>query len=89
MKKKLSFFQILILIWTTIIPTTMSTLIVHVYLKEIDKITFVDNTLMKVAFVVSVLHLIILLGIAISSTINDIKEIRKLNYRSDTWSDEK
>jgi len=71
MKNKLSFYQILILVWTTIIPTTMSTLIVIVYLEEIDKITFIDNTLMKIAFVVSVLHLIIMLVIAIISTIND------------------
>lgn len=73
MKNKLSFYQILILVWTTIIPTTMSTLIVIVYLEEIDKITFIDNTLMKIALVVSVLHLIIMLVIAIISTINDIK----------------
>lgn len=73
MKNKLSFYQILILVWTTIIPTTMSTLIVIVYLEEIDKITFKDNTLMKIALVVSVLHLIIMLVIAIISTINDIK----------------
>ena len=81
MKNKLSFYQILILVWTTIIPTTMSTLIVIVYLEEIDKITFIDNTLMKIAFVVceklSVLHLIIMLVIAIISTINNIKEMKK------------
>ena len=77
MKNKLSFYQILILVWTTIIPTTMSTLIVIVYLEEIDKITFIDNTLMKIALVVSLLHLIILLGIAISSIINDIKKMKK------------
>ena len=77
MKNKLSFYQILILVWTTIIPTTMSTLIVIVYLEEIDKITFIDNTLMKIAFVVSVLHLIIMLVIAIISTINDSKEMKK------------
>ena len=63
MKNKLSFYQILILVWTIIIPTTMSTLIVIVYLEEIGKITFIDNTLMKIAFVVSVLHLIIMLVI--------------------------
>ena len=77
MKNKLSFYQILILVWTTIIPTTMSTLIVTIYLEELDKITFKDNTLMKIALVVSLLHLIILLGIAISSTINDIKKMKK------------
>ena len=77
MKNKLSFYQILILVWTIIIPTTMSTLIVIVYLEEIGKITFIDNTLMKIAFVVSVLHLIIMLVIAIISTINDIKEMKK------------
>ena len=76
-KQKLSFFEILILVWTTIIPTTMSTLIVTIYLEELDKITFKDNTLMKIALVVSLLHLIILLGIAISSTINDIKKMKK------------
>ena len=83
MKNKLSFYQILILVWTTIIPTTMSTLIVIVYLEEIDKITFIDNTLMKIAFVVSVLHLIIMLVIAIISTINDIKEMKK--KRNKLW----
>lgn len=77
MKNKLSFYQILILVWTTIIPTTMSTLIVTIYLEELDKITFKDNTLMKIALVVSLLHLIILLGIAISSIINDIKKMKK------------
>jgi hypothetical protein len=77
MKNKLSFYQILILVWTIIIPTTMSTLIVIVYLEEIGKITFIDNTLMKIAFVVSVLHLIIMLVIAIILTINDIKEMKK------------
>ena len=76
-KQKLSFFEILILVWTTIIPTTMSTLIVTIYLEELDKITFKDNTLMKIALVVSLLHLIILLGIAISSIINDIKKMKK------------
>ncbi len=76
-KQKISFFEILILVWTTIIPTTMSTLIVTIYLEELDKITFKDNTLMKIALVVSLLHLIILLGIAISSIINDIKKMKK------------
>ena len=80
MKNKFSVFEILILVWSIIIPTIMSTLIVVVYLKELDKITFIDNTLMKIAFVVSVLHLVIMLGIVISSIINDIKEIRKERF---------
>ena len=80
MKKKFSFSDIVILVWTTVIPATLSTLIVIVYLKEIDKITFIDNTLMKIAFVVSVLHLVIMLGIVITSIINDIKEIRKARF---------
>ena len=80
MKNKLSFLEILILVWTILLPTTMSTLIVIVYLEELDKITFVDNTLMKIAFVVSVLHLVIMLGIVINSIINDIKKIRKIRF---------
>ena len=77
MKNKLSFFEILLLVWTIVIPTAMSTLIVIVYLEELDKITFIDNTLMKIAFAVSVLHLVIMLGVVINSIINDIEEIKK------------
>ena len=70
----------LLLFGRIVLPTIMSTLIVIVYLEELDKITFIDNTLMKIAFVVSVLHLIIMLGIVITSIINDIKEIRKARF---------
>ncbi|MDY0141669.1 MAG: hypothetical protein RBR97_07240 [Bacteroidales bacterium] len=80
MKNKYSFTDILIIIWAVVLPTILSTLIVIVYLEELDKITFIDNTLMKIAYVVSVLHLIIMLGIVITSIINDIKEIRKARF---------
>lgn len=76
-KQKISFFEILILVWTTIIPTIITIYLVNTYCEELDKITFKDNTLMKIALVVSLLHLIILLGIAISSIINDIKKMKK------------
>ena len=79
-EKKYSFTDILIIIWTVVLPTILSALIVVVYLKEIDKITFIDNTLLKIAFVVSELHLIIMLGGVIGSIINDIKEIRKERF---------
>ncbi|MFA5749602.1 MAG: hypothetical protein WC927_05925 [Bacilli bacterium] len=80
MKNKYSFTDILIIIWAVVLPTIMSTLIVVVYLEELDKITFIDNTLMKIAYVVSVLHLVIMLGIVMSSIINDIKEIKKIRF---------
>lgn len=80
MKNKFSFFEILILVWSIILPTIISIDIVVVYLKEIDKTTFIDNTLMKIAFVVSTLHLVIMLGVVINSIINDIKEIRKARF---------
>ena len=80
MKNKYSFTDILIIIWAVVLPTIMSTLIVVVYIEELDKITFIDNTLMKIAYVVSVLHLVIMLGIVITSIINDIKEIRKERF---------
>ena len=79
-EKKYSFTDILIIIWTVVLPTILSALIVVVYLKEIDTITFIDNTLLKIAFVVSELHLIIMLGIVITSIINDIKKIRKERF---------
>ena len=80
MKNKYSFTDILIIIWAVVLPTILSTLIVLIYLKELDKITFIDNTLMKIAYVVSVLHLVIMLGIVMSSIINDIKEIKKIRF---------
>ena len=80
MKNKYSFTDILIIIWAVVLPTIMSTLIVLIYLKELDKITFIDDTLSKIAFVVSVLHLVIMLGSVISSIINEIKEIRKARF---------
>ena len=80
MKNKFSFYEILLLVWTIVIPTAMSTLIVIVYLEELDKITFIDNTLMKIAFAVSVLHLVIMLGVVINSIINDIEEIKKRSF---------
>ena len=80
MKNKYSFTDILIIIWAFVLPIIMSTLIVVVYLEELDKITFIDSTLMKIAFVVGLLHLILMLGSVITSIINDIKEIRKERF---------
>ena len=80
MKNKYSFTDILIIIWAVVLPTILSTLIVLIYLKELDKITFIDDTLSKIAYVVSVLHLVIMLGIVMSSIINDIKEIKKIRF---------
>ena len=80
MKNKYSFTDILIIIWAVVLPTILSTLIVLIYLKELDKITFIDDTLSKIAYVVSVLHLVIMLGSVISSKINEIKEIRKARF---------
>ena len=80
MKNKYSFTDLVIIVWAVILPTTLSMLVIIVYLKELDKITFIDNTLMKIAYVVSVLHLIIMMGIVITSIINDIKEIRKERF---------